>query len=211
MMLGVEEEKESNVTLRKKRESYINVIKYIQEIIRIDMSVETYTYHQYNSPYGTLMYGWRKTEDRIVKSQSRVILECYVQASRPGLNQRLCCHHRAQVEIVEGPMGKVPQVVARKGGMPAQITRLQHLVDSEVLLEKKRRSDTTCLTSSRGRNRLLRTRKLLSTRYRLTEPEGDSGLRYLLLAMPCGDKQPFTTRTMCSNAVEVTPDRPHRT
>ena len=97
-------------------------------------------------------------EDRIVKSQSRVISECYVQASRPGLDQGLCRHHRAQVEGVEGPMGKVPQVVARKGGMPAPRTRLQHLVDSEVL-EKKRRSDTTCLKSSRGRNRLFHTRK----------------------------------------------------
>ena len=82
------------------------------------------------------MDGWSKTEDRIVKSQSRVISECYVQASRPGLDQGLCCHHRAQVEGVEGPMGKVPQVVARKGGKLAPRTRLQHLVDSEVLLEK---------------------------------------------------------------------------
>ena len=97
-------------------------------------------------------------QDRIVKSQSRVISECHVQASRPGLNHGLCRHHRAQVEGVEGPMGKVPQVVIRKGGMPVPRTRLQHLVDSEVLLEKKRRSDTACLTSSRGRNRLFRTR-----------------------------------------------------
>ena len=139
------------------------VITYFHEIIRMHLSVETYTYHQYNSPYGTLMDGWRKTEDRIVKSQSRVISECYVQASRPGLNQGLCRHHRAQVEGVEGPMGKVLQVVTRKGGMPAPRTHLQHLVDSEVLLEKKRRSDTTCLTSTRGRNRLFRTRKLVST------------------------------------------------
>ena len=163
MMLGAEEEKKSNVTLRKERESCINVITYFHEIIRIHMSVETYTYHLDNSPYGTLMDGWRKTEDRIVKSQSRVISECYVQASRPGLNQALCRHHRAQVEGVEGPMGKVPQLVTRKGGMPAPRTRLQHLVDSEVFLEKKRRSDTSCLTSTRGRNRLFRTRKLVST------------------------------------------------
>ena len=146
------------------RESYINVITYFHEIIRIHMSVDTYTYHRDNSPYGTLMDGWRKTEDRNVKSQSRVISECYVQASRPGFNQGLCRrHHRAQVEGVEGPIGKVPQVVTRKGGMPAPHTRLQHLVDSEVLLEKKRRSDTTCLTSVRGRKRLFRTRKLVST------------------------------------------------
>ena len=130
---------------------------------------------------------------------------------RPGLDQGLCRHHRAQVEGVEGLMGKVLQVVARKGGMPAPRTHLQHLVDNEVLLEKKRRSDTTCLTSSRGRNRLFRTRKLVSTRYRLPEPEADSGLRYLFLAMPCGDKQSLTARTMCSSAVKVTPNRPHRT
>ena len=109
------------------------------------------------------MDGRRKTEDRTVKSQSRVILECYVQASRPGLDQGLCRHHRAQVEGVEGPMGKVPQVVARKGGMPAPHTRLQHLVDSEVLLEKKRRSNTTSFPSSRGRNRLFRTREVVGT------------------------------------------------
>ena len=73
------------------------------------------------------MDGWRKPEDRIVKSQFRVISESYVQASRPGLDQGLCRHHRAQVEGIKGPMVKVPQVVARKGGMPAPRTRLQHL------------------------------------------------------------------------------------
>ena len=109
------------------------------------------------------MDGWRKTEDRIVKSQSRVISESYVQASRPGLNQGLCRHHRAQVEGVEGLMGKIPQAVARKGGMPAPRTRLQHLVDSEVPLEKKRRSNTTSLPSSRGRDRLFRTGELVGT------------------------------------------------
>ena len=89
-MLGAEEEKESSVIFKKgTRESYSNVITYFYEIIRIHMSVETYTYHRDNRPYGTLMDGWRKTEDRMVKSQSRVISECYVQASRPGLNQGL--------------------------------------------------------------------------------------------------------------------------
>ena len=127
---------------------------------RIHLSVETYTYHQNDSPQGMSMNGWRKTEDRIVKSQSRVISECYVQASRPGLDQGLCCHHRAQVEGVKGPMGKVPQVVMHKGGMPAPRTYLQHLVDSEVLLEEKRWSNTR-LPSSRGRNRLFRIRELV--------------------------------------------------
>ena len=99
----------------------------------------------------------------MVRCQSRVSQEWYVQASRPGLDQGLRCHHRVQVEGVEGLMGNVPQVVARKGGMSAPRTRLQHLVDSKVLLEKKRRSDTTSLPSSRGSNRLFRTRELVGT------------------------------------------------
>ena len=99
----------------------------------------------------------------MVRCQSKVSQEWYVQTSRPGLHQGLRCHHRAQVEGVEGPMGNVTQVVARKGGMPAPRARLQHLVDSEVLLEKNRRSDTTSLPSSRGRNRLFHTRELVGT------------------------------------------------
>ena len=97
----------------------------------------------------------------MVKCQSIVSKEWYVQASRPGLNQGLRCHHRAQVEGVEGPMGNVPQVVVRKGGMLTTRTRFHHLVDSKVLLKKKRRSDTPSLPSLRGRNRLFRTRKLV--------------------------------------------------
>ena len=94
---------------------------------------------------------------------SKVSPELFRSAtSRPGLDQGLCRHHRAQVEGVEGPMGKVPQVVACEGGMPAPRTRPQHLVDSEVL-EKKRRSSTTSLPSSRGRNRLFRTQELVGT------------------------------------------------
>ena len=92
-----------------------------------------------------------KTEEE-QSSQSRVKSGCYVQANRPGLNHGLCRHHRAQVEGVEGPMGNVPQVVARKGCMPAPRTCLQHLVDSKILLKKKRRSNTTRLTSSGGRH-----------------------------------------------------------
>ena len=38
---------------------------------------------------------------------------------------------------VEGLMGYVPQVVTRKGGMPAPRTRLQHLVDSKILSGKE--------------------------------------------------------------------------
>ena len=94
---------------------------------------------------------------------SKVSPECYVQASRPGLDQGLCRHHRAQVEGVEGLMGEVPQVVTRKGGMPAPHTSLQHLADSEVLLEKKRRNNSMSLPSSRARNRLFCTRELVST------------------------------------------------
>ena len=161
----------------------------------------TYTGHQSDSPQGMSVDGRRKTEDSIVKSQSRVREEWYVQASRPGLNQGLRYHHRLQVEGVEGPMINVPQVLARKGGVLAPRTRLQHLVDSEVLLKKKRRSDTTSHPSSRGRNRLFRTQELVGTWYRLPEPEGDSGLRYLHLDTSCGNKQPLATRTMRSSMV----------
>ena len=67
------------------------------------------------------------------------------------------------MEGVEGPTGNAPQVVARTGSMPVPRTRLQHLVDSEVLLEKKRWSDTTSLPSSRGRDRLSHARELVGT------------------------------------------------
>ena len=76
-----------------------------------------------------------KTEEE-QSSQSRVKSECYVQAGRPGLNHGLCRHHRAQVEGVKGLMSYVPQVVTRKGCMPAPRTRLQHLVDSKILSNK---------------------------------------------------------------------------
>ena len=69
-------------------------------------------------------------------SQSRVKSECYVKAGRPGLNHGLSRHHRAQVEGVEGLMSYVPQVVTRKGGMPAPRTRLQLLVDSKIFRKR---------------------------------------------------------------------------
>ena len=50
-MLGAEEEKESNVTLKKgTRESCMNVITYFHEIIRVHYNVETYTYHHKGQP-----------------------------------------------------------------------------------------------------------------------------------------------------------------
>ena len=139
------------------------------------------------------MDGWRKTEDRIVKSQSKVSQECYVQASRPGLDQGLCRHHRAQVEGVEGPMGDVPQVLARKGGMPAPRTRLQHLVDSEVLLKKKRWSDTTSFPSSRGQEQAVRYPRAGRHVISSSGARRRQCLRYLLLATPCGDKTAHST------------------
>ena len=98
------------------------------------MYVVTSTYHQQWRPCGT-PGGWTVKRQRQSR-QSRVKSECYVKAGRPGLNHGLCRHHRAQVEGVEGLMGNVPQVVTRKGCMPAPRTRLQHLVDSEILSEK---------------------------------------------------------------------------
>ena len=92
---------------------------------------------------------------------------------RPRLNQGLSHHHSTQMEGFEGPMRKVPQVMTREGGVLAPSTCLQHLVDSEVLLEQKRWSDTTGLPSSRRRIRNGPPRKLVCPRYRLPEPEGD--------------------------------------
>ena len=132
-------------------------------------------------------------------------------SERPRLNQGLSHLHRTQVEGFEGPMRKLPQVMAREGGVPAPCTRLQHLGDCEFLLEQKRRSDTLGLPGSRRRNRNRSPRELVCPRYRLPEPEGDRVLRDLLRATSCGDEQPLTSQTMCSSAVQVTPDRPHRT
>ena len=95
--------------------------------------------------------------------------------------------------------------------MLAPCTHLQHLIDSEVLLEQKRRSDIPGLSSSRRGIRNGPPRELISPRYRLPEPEADRVLGDLLRATSCGDEQPLTSRAMCSSAVQVTPDRPHRT
>ena len=108
-------------------------------------------------------------------------------------------------------MRKDLEVMTREGGVPAPCTRLQHLVDSEVLLKQKGRSDTPGLTSSRRRIRNGSPQKLVRPSYRLTELEGDRVLSDLLRAMSCNDEQPLTSRAMCSSTVQATPDRPHGT
>ena len=127
----------------------------------------------------------------------------------PRLNQGLSCHHKTQVESCNGPMRQVPKVMTREGGVFVPCTRLQHQGDSEVLLKKKRRSNTPGFPSSRRRVRNGPPRELVRLRYRLLEPEGDRILRDLLSDTSCSDEQPLTSRTMCSSAVQVTPDRPH--
>ena len=102
-----------------------------------------------DGPAGRRWMDGEKTEEE-QSSQSRVKSECHVKAGRPGLNHGLCRHHRAQVKGVEGLMGNVPQVVTRKGCMPAPRTHLQQLVDSKILSKKNWRSDTTRLTSPGG-------------------------------------------------------------
>ena len=129
----------------------------------------------------------------------------------PRLDQGLSRHHRTQVEGFEGPMRQVPQVMTREGGVLAPCTRLQHLVDSEVLLEQKRRSNIPGLPSSRSGVRNGLPRELVSPRYRVPEPEGDRVLGDLLRATSCGYEQPLTSRAMGSSTVQVTPDRPHGT
>ena len=115
------------------------------------------------------------------------------------------------MEGFEGPVQQVPQVMAREGGVLAPSTSLQHMGDSEVLLKQKRRNDTTGLPGPWRRVRNGPPRELVRLSYRLPEPEGDRVLGDLLLATSRGDNQPLTLRTICSSAVQVTPDRPHRT
>ena len=80
------------------------------------------------------------------------------------------------MEGFEGPMSYVAQVMTHEGGVPAPCTCLQHLGDSEVLLEQKRQSDTLGLPGPRRRIRNGPPRELVRPRYRLPEPEGDSVL-----------------------------------
>ena len=108
-------------------------------------------------------------------------------------------------------MCKVPEVITSEGGVPASCTRLQHLVNSKVLLEQKRWSDTPGLPSSRSRIRNRSPRELVHSKYGLPEPEGDRVLRDLLRVTFRGDEQPLTSQTMCSGTVQVTPDHPHWT
>ena len=88
------------------------------------------------STVATLQDAWWMEDERHRQRSQSIKSECYVKAGRPGLNHGLSRHHRAQVEGVEGLMSYVPQVVMRKGGMPAPRTRLQHLVDSKILSKK---------------------------------------------------------------------------
>ena len=99
---------------------------------------------------------------------------------------------------VKGLVGKVPEVVARKGGMAAPRTCTKYLGERENLLIQKRRSDPSGLTSSRGGNRLRTARKLVSPGDRLPEPEGDGILGYLLGVWTCGKEEPLTRGTMWS-------------
>ena len=120
-------------------------------------------------------------------------------------------HHRTQVEGFYRPMRKVPEVMTREGGVPTPCTRLQHLVDSEVLLKQKRQSDTPGLPSSQNRIWNGSPRELVRPRYRLPEPEGDHVLCNLLRATSCSDEQLLTSRAMCSSTVQVTRDSLHGT
>ena len=128
--------KRKNQTLLVSKECemlIINVITYLRkysEYIHVDDK-------HLPSTVATLQDTWWMEDERQrQRSQSKVKSECYVKAGRPGLNPGLSRHHRAQVEGVEGLMSYVPQVVTRKGGMPAPRTRLQHLVDSKILSKK---------------------------------------------------------------------------
>ena len=135
--------------------------------------------------------GQPEKRDRGVNRQSRVREGKVCPSEWPRLNQGLSRHHRPQVE----------GLMTREGGVPVPSTRLQHLGDSEVLLEQKRRSDTPGLPGPRRGVRNGPPRELVRPRYRLPEPEGDRILRDLLCATSRSDKQPLTLRTMYNSAV----------
>ena len=153
--------------------------------------------------------GGEKTEDSSVSHESKE--GRYVQANGPGYTRACAATTGPMWNVSERPVSQVPQVMAREGGMLAPSTRLQHLGDSKVLLEKKRRGDTQGLPGSQGRAWKRPPRKLVHPRYRLPEPEGESVLGDLLLVTSCSDEQPLTSRAMPSNTVQVTPDCSHRT
>ena len=69
-MLGAEEEKESNVTLRKERKSYKNVITYFHEIIRIHKCGDKHLPSRTTAKAGRRWMDGEETEDRTVKVSS---------------------------------------------------------------------------------------------------------------------------------------------
>ena len=76
-----------------------------------------------------------KDRGRAVKSvQSQVRVLCH--GGQTGFKPRTVPPPQGPGEGVKGLMGNVPQVVTRKGCMPAPRTCLQHLVDSKILSEK---------------------------------------------------------------------------
>ena len=111
--------KRKNQTLLVSKECEMlikNVITYFQKIFRVHVCGDKHL----PLTVATLQDAWWMEDERQrQRSQSIVKSECYVKAGRPGLNHGLSRHHRGQVEGVEGLMGYVPQVVTRKGGMPA--------------------------------------------------------------------------------------------
>ena len=57
------------------------------------------------------------------------------------------------MEGVQGLVGQVSEVMAHEGGVTTPSTRLQNLADSVILLEKKRRGNTTGFPSQRRGDR----------------------------------------------------------
>ena len=95
--------------------------------------------HKQGPRHRTTVEGWRRIDrESSVSHESKVGMSGQEAWSYQGLNR----HHRTQMEGVEGLVRQVPQVMACKGGITPPSTRLQHLVDSKILLEKKRRSNT---------------------------------------------------------------------
>ena len=120
---------------RKKREILIKCITYFQKIIRVHVCGDKHlpSIVTTQRDVGGWMVKRQRKSSQVSPESSQSAMS---RRADPGLNHGLCRHHRAQVEGVEGLMSYVPQVVTRKGCMPAPRTRLQHLVDSKILSKK---------------------------------------------------------------------------
>ena len=87
-----------------------------------------------DGPAGRRWMDGEKTGRAVKSVQSQVRVLC--QGGQTGFKPRTVPTPQGSGGRCRGLMSYVPQVVTRKGCMPAPRTRLQHLVDSKILSKK---------------------------------------------------------------------------